>query len=344
MISSHLSEDRFASLPFPLTSPGQIQSLDPTTLFSEGKEFFGGGVHSSKTGGIRPQADASVIQVGDLKLLATRTTPCLSTEEGTGFSTLSMSYAGDTHEYKDGKIIQTIEPGDVHLSPRTGGIANVGYFSGIICQIEHSRLKRTIRAMKGEDTRIDLGEPYVFHRKKTDQQGAATGHLWAHLSYVDQVLRESDDLAAGLALDDQIYRLLAVSVLQAEGGLEKAQKRLRLSTNNWTHPLDNLVDYIRANAHLNITLTDLEEQSHYSARHLQNLFKEKFSCTPMQFIRRERLSAAMEKLQTADHDDTVTKVARACGYRFISNFTTDFQREFGVAPSVVLRASRGPAT
>jgi AraC-like DNA-binding protein len=48
----------------------------------------------------------------------------------------------------------------------------------------------------------------------------------------------------------------------------------------------------------------------------------------------------MERLQVADHDDTVTKIARECGYRFMSNFTTDFQREFGVTPSVVLRTSR----
>ena len=40
MLSSNQSEDKFASLPFPLGSPGSIQSLDPTTLFSEGKDFF----------------------------------------------------------------------------------------------------------------------------------------------------------------------------------------------------------------------------------------------------------------------------------------------------------------
>jgi AraC-like DNA-binding protein len=60
----------------------------------------------------------------------------------------------------------------------------------------------------------------------------------------------------------------------------------------------------------------------------------------MQFVRRQRLSAAMEKLQTADLDDTVTTIARDTGYRYTSNFTNDFQREFGVKPSVVLRSSR----
>jgi AraC-like DNA-binding protein len=109
----------------------------------------------------------------------------------------------------------------------------------------------------------------------------------------------------------------------------------------WTHSLDDLVDYIRQNAHLNLTLTDLEEQSHYSGRHLQDLFREKFDCTPMQFVRRQRLSAAMERLQTADENETVTNVARDFGYAYSSNFTTDFHREFGVTPSIVLRSTRG---
>jgi AraC-like DNA-binding protein len=47
----------------------------------------------------------------------------------------------------------------------------------------------------------------------------------------------------------------------------------------------------------------------------------------------------MEKLQTADLDDTVTYSARDMGYRYTSNFSCDFQREFGVSPSVVLRAA-----
>jgi AraC-like DNA-binding protein len=134
---------------------------------------------------------------------------------------------------------------------------------------------------------------------------------------------------------------LAQALFNSEGLQGKAQKNWEASTKQWTDIFDDLVDYIRSNAHMNLTLTDLEEQSHYSGRHLQNMFKEKFDCTPMQFVRRQRLFAAMEKLQTADPDDTATTIARDMGYRYTSNFSCDFQREFGVSPSVVLRSSRG---
>jgi AraC-like DNA-binding protein len=49
---------------------------------------------------------------------------------------------------------------------------------------------------------------------------------------------------------------------------------------------------------------------------------------------------AMEKLQLASCDDTVTNIAREIGYHYTSNFTQDFQREFGVNPSAVLRGAR----
>ena len=113
-----------------------------------------------------------------------------------------------------------------------------------------------------------------------------------------------------------------------------------LPARGWNQGLDDLVDYIRANHQAGLTLTDLEEFSHYSARRLQVLFRERFACTPMQFVRQQRLRTALEKLQTASAAETVTSIARSCGYRHVSNFSADFQREFAVNPSVVLRASR----
>lgn len=147
-------------------------------------------------------------------------------------------------------------------------------------------------------------------------------------------------MPAALGLDDQLYRLLSLVFLESTGKIESAYRRWDGLAGKSRVILDDLVDYICANAHLNLTLTDLEKQSHYTARHLQNLFREKFDCTPMQFVRRQRLSMAMEKLKEAHGNETVTSIARDCGYRHTSNFTADFQKEFGFNPSAVLRSSR----
>lgn len=60
----------------------------------------------------------------------------------------------------------------------------------------------------------------------------------------------------------------------------------------------------------------------------------------MQFVRRQRLEEAMEQLLAAGDGATVTRIARDCGYRSTSQFSSDFHREFGQLPSHILRRSR----
>lgn len=286
------------------------------------------------------KVDFSFLKVGEISVLAARSTPYLSWEEDTGTSSVTMCIHG-SHCHTDGTYSAQINSGNIFVNPRNGGKTSIGHISSINFPLEHKRLERVIRSMNGEVAKERLQSPWIFGQKEAARSGDGAGNLFAIFNFIDNLLIEGTYLAAGLGLDDQIYRLLALSLFQAEGRLEEIKSRWNFDTSNWTNRLDDLVDYIRQNTHLNLTLTDLEEQSHYSGRHLQNLFKDKFDCTPMQFVRRQRLSAAMERLQTADEDDTVTDIARDCGYRYTSNFSTDFQRQFGVSPSVVLRASRG---
>jgi AraC-like DNA-binding protein len=120
--------------------------------------------------------------------------------------------------------------------------------------------------------------------------------------------------------------------------LEEVKKRERLHSCR-SSALDNLVDWIRESGQINITLTDLQNQSHYSSRQLQSMFRNTFDCTPMEFVRKQRLSKALERLEHPKEGDSVTKIARDFGYRHVSNFSTDFQKEFGFPPSRVLRSA-----
>jgi AraC-like DNA-binding protein len=338
-MSTKFNDDTFASLPFPLRSCREILSMDPTNLFDDAKDFFGSGLHRNKSGWIQPKAEVSAIDLGRLKILATKTTPCISFEEGSGVSTLAMPYYGDCHRYKEGGLVYEIKPEDIHLSPRTGGIADVGCFSGFILEIDHRRLNRVLRVLgKGEE--VDLSRPFLLKGRNSTKDHACNGALWSCISLIDQIIGEYSYATEALCLDDQIYRLLALGLLKTQGRLGAIQKRCRTRPNNWTEEIDNLVDYIQANSHLPLTLTDLEEASNYSARHLQNLFRDKFDCTPMQFVRRQRLQRAMERLENSGDGETVANIARDCGYRFASSFSADFQKEFGISPSSVLRGSR----
>ena len=248
--------------------------------------------------------------------------------------------AGEQVALKQGNHLVEMEPGGIYLAPETGGRISRGYFSGIIWDIEQKRLLRTIRSMKITLGDFNEQEQQTLERGCTENASKNKSPFFALIKFIDQLLVESVYLPESLGLDEQVYRLLALSLNNKEGSHGKGQDRWEHNKKNWTNPLDDLVDYIRLNAHLNLTLTDLEIESNYTGRHLQNIFKEKFDCTPMQFVRRERLSAGMEKLQTAGFEATVSSIARDIGYHHASNFTSDFQREFGVKPSVVLRSAQ----
>lgn len=335
-------DQRYESLPSPFRNGGRCVTADPETLMKQGTEFFGSGNHCNRRVRIEPQAAMKVVSTGKLQILCFKSTPCITREEGDGdSSTLAMPYAGGIHRFKDGIKNEEIAPGDIHINPRNGGSVTVRYFTGLIARLEHRRLYRTLRAISGGDSTVLLGESLVIRGKESATQPGTSRKVWSLIKYIDEVLGEDSYLPAVLGLDEQVYRSLALALLETFVTNEKIKRRWSTDGNTWGSGLDELVDYIRMNAYLDLTLTDLEEQSHYSGRHLQNLFREKFDCTPMQFVRRQRLSMAMEKLQTAEGKVTVTSVARDCGYRHTSNFSTDFHREFGVKPSTVLRSSGG---
>lgn len=198
-----------------------------------------------------------------------------------------------------------------------------------------------MQAMRLEDNSGMLQHGIAFQHSDSEASKHRQQLIFEFFAYLDSLLTECEYIGRMLGLDEQIYRLMALALDAKAGQSETTNRRWSSGSTKWKGPLDELIDYIGINSHQHLTLTDLEEQSHYSARHLQNLFREKFDCTPMQFVRRQRLKSAMEKLQTADYDTTVTSIGRDCGYRFTSSFTTDFHRQFGVTPSTVLRASRG---
>lgn len=255
-----------------------------------------------------------------------------------------LQVAGEACTYATGPNRQDLTPGFIHLNPRQGEIVQVGYLSALMCQIEHARLRRTLRCIGGDAVVVDLEDSWLLGAASPHAGGPASRLLFAFFAYIDDLIGGDPLLPPALGLDEQLYRLLALSLLGAAEPARRRRRRSAAANGQWGPELDALVDYIRAEVHQNLTLTDLELQSHYSARHLQTLFRQKFDCTPMQFVRRQRLELALQKLQSAQPADTVTSIARACGYRHISNFSTDFQRCFGVAPSRVLRASQRQRT
>lgn len=184
-----------------------------------------------------------------------------------------------------------------------------------------------------------LAVPFVV---KTDGARVNTRYrqLLAALSLLDSSYRfagvEPDPM---LRLDDLILRCVALLLHPQLAALES--ERLRFCRHDLQQSVGELMEWMRANLHRPISLTDVEQRSQYGRRAIQMGFKQRVGCGPMQWLRRQRLELALDRLQTPGGATTVTQVARACGYISLASFSRDFRERFGrSAREVLVEAQR----
>ncbi len=283
-----------------------------------------------------------VTSLAELQLICVKTTPLQLNHLRNGLVSVGLSYAGGL-AYQTNGHRATAAPGDLLFCPNNGGSLTTELCSGIAFQFEPKHVLRTIAVMMGrEHIPLDLSQPHALPTSCSSANGQPGGLMRELFAFIDRLRLENELLPEAMGLEEQCYRSLALEWMHANGHLDGLRRRRH-------HPkreafLDDLVDFIMANLNRRITLTDLEEQSHYSGRQLQYMFRRKFECTPLQFVRRQRLKMAMARLEQCQPNDTISKIARELGYRSTSSFSADFSQQFGTCPSIVLRSRRQQAT
>lgn len=147
---------------------------------------------------------------------------------------------------------------------------------------------------------------------------------------------ERGGLAERIGLAGSLERLLALQ-LCAELLHSPLENPAGTPRDSRAEILEQLLEWIRRHQHRPIQLEELARVSGYSQRSLRNLFQERFGCSPVQWMRRERLNAARDQLLSPAADTTVSTVAASVGYQHLSQFSRDFQQCHGRRPSEVLR-------
>ena len=89
-------------------------------------------------------------------------------------------------------------------------------------------------------------------------------------------------------------------------------------------------EYIERYLSRGIEATDVAKAAGYSYFHFCRIFKLWCGCTVGEYLRRRRMSVAVEHLLTGKR---VIDVAVMCGFDTASGFSRAFTREFGVSPS-----------
>ncbi|MFN5117185.1 MAG: helix-turn-helix domain-containing protein [Cyanobacteriota bacterium] len=216
--------------------------------------------------------------------------------------------------------------------------------SGVALRLDPERLLQTAVTMGGLN-RIPLHWREILQEVQNWplHNGVKSSPLqWALrqvMEVANQLAQLGQPLLNRLQLDDQVYRLVA-SMLFPELLRTGPLDRLRQRDRQGKDAFDELIDYIGANLSQPLNLTELEQRSHYSRRALQYAFRERLDCTASQWIRRQRLDLAQQRLQNPLPEDSVASIAVMCGYRSMSLFSVDFQQRFHVKPSQLLREAR----
>jgi len=157
--------------------------------------------------------------------------------------------------------------------------------------------------------------------------------LLQSLHLVDSLIGPRGTLPAALRLDDLICRQL-VLMLCPELSAEEAEAGMAPSSAGF----ERLLEWPSSQMAEPISLSQLEARSGYSRRALQRRFQRRFGCGPMQWLRRRRLELALKRLSDASSTDSVSTIARECGYLNLASFG----RVYGRRPSEILRANQQP--
>lgn len=209
-----------------------------------------------------------------------------------------------------------------------------GARSMVIAQIDPVRLERTAKTMLGlpwDDSRpLMLSGP----REISLQLGTVSlDAVFRNLFFQIDAYGANPEMLAYSGIDDNFYRTLAIA-MSPDAFIRHAECR-RLPAER--HRLGRVCEFIAVNLGRRITLTDLERIGHMSRRNLHYSFVNAFGCSPMEWVREQRLLKARGLLLRRDHRISITDVLYDCGFTKASQFSFQYARRFGELPSVTLK-------
>ncbi|EAT7400324.1 helix-turn-helix domain-containing protein [Salmonella enterica] len=99
-----------------------------------------------------------------------------------------------------------------------------------------------------------------------------------------------------------------------------------------------LAEWVEHNLHRAVTITEMEQKTGYSARHLYTLFHTNFGISIAGYIRKRRLTLASVMLRETSR--SVTEIALMYNFNHVQTFSRAFKDHFGQSPQSYRQADR----
>ncbi|WGV26499.1 DNA-binding response regulator [Halotia branconii] len=169
---------------------------------------------------------------------------------------------------------------------------------------------------------------------------------------------EEDDYLSKPSTVEELLRAIAArleekQITQKQPYDPKTQQILELQDTETAKSIDSqsllpsnphlreVFDFIEANYHQPMGLTDVAQAVGYSAAYLTDLVRRQTGETVHQWIAKRRMAAACSLL--LETNQSIEQIAEAVGYRYAGCFFRQFRISFGMTPQVWRKAQRIPS-
>ncbi|MFC4374101.1 GlxA family transcriptional regulator [Nocardia halotolerans] len=136
----------------------------------------------------------------------------------------------------------------------------------------------------------------------------------------------ADDFGDELAL--RVARQLVMYLKRPSG---QSQFSVSLEPVSTTRRIDELRHYITSRIGSPLTVADLAEHAHVSERQLTRIFRAELGMTPAAYLEAARVEVARHRLETSD--DTLQRIAAACGFNTVDTLARAFRRKLDTTPA-----------
>lgn len=225
-----------------------------------------------------------------------------------------------------------IFPGSLftHLADASSVLSTTGSHARVTLQFERPQL---VQALATFDERLSLRDlvPLMQHHL-TEANTQSFYYLTQAVAsaLLDDTRRNRSRIAMSLLGESLLF--LVIEKL----ALEKMKKPLELTPRH----VARAVDYMHANMHLPLTMSDVGIAAGASVRTLQAAFRAHYDTTPAAYLRRIRLEAVRLELSSSDNNLPVQEIALKWGFTHMGRFAEAYRRAYGLLPSQLTKSRK----
>lgn len=204
-------------------------------------------------------------------------------------------------------------------------------YQGVILLIDWARLSRMANRIDAFHSEADVSyePPNPCYLYEPELNNLLTCH---------RIAEQLDDPMGASILCDLLLDEIYFIILSGEHG---NQLREQLRQHSSLRKIAQLIEYINENVTKNLSVDTLAEMLNMSTSTFHKKFKGVMKTSPHQYIKELKLSHAKSLLEEGLLVKTVSKMI---GYASTTQFSREFKRQFGCAPSLISTPLESPTT